>query len=808
MTPEEILNQMTPEEKVLLVTGTKFMYTNSLPRLSVPSLRFSDGPHGLRVQKRPDQPENGVAGDLPATAFPTAVTVASSWDPENARLVGDAIAKEALYYGINVVLGPGANIKRNPRCGRNFEYFSEDPLLSGKMAAAEIRGLEENNVGACVKHFAMNNAENFRFIGDSIVDKRAAREIYLKSFEIAVKEGRPRTVMSAYNKVDGRFCAENSWLLRDVLRKEWGFDGIVMTDWGGISDKVAAIKAGNDIDMPGDAVICRRHLYDAVKNGALSEDILDGAVLRILKTIGSFENTVPAEDPCFKDHNALAADIAADSAVLLKNSGALPLEKGKPLMVVGDLFRNMRYQGSGSSMITPAFLVTPEDAFKARGIVYDFAPGYNEYEENPNEDDIAFALKKAEPYERVLVFAGLTDYVEGEAGDREHLLLPENQLAMIAALINAGKKIDLVLFCGSPVELPFIESIDSLLLMYLPGQSGGEAVCRLLFGDVSPCGRLAETWPLSYEDVPYAFDYSSSGIEVYKESIFVGYRYYSTFGKKTLFPFGYGLSYSKFRYDNIGLSEKEGKLCVTCDVSNIGDCGAKEVVEIYVSGPSSDVFKPLRELKAFAKVFIAPGETVTVAKEIPLDDLRFFDPAEDRFVLEGGTYRVEICQDSETPLLSAAIDIKGETYRSPYNEKAHEVYGRGIFRHVSDELYEEIFGIKLPEPPPTLPLTIESRLCDFRKTFFGRMIVRCAMIYLNGEIKKARRTKDPAERSSRLKGALFIRMMFETNSLRSLSMSSSGKLPLNAAEGIVHIANGHIFKGLREIFRKIKDPSR
>ncbi|MCR5694502.1 MAG: glycoside hydrolase family 3 C-terminal domain-containing protein [Clostridia bacterium] len=808
MDPEKTLKEMNLEEKVLLVVGTKFMYTNALPRLSVPSLRFSDGPHGLRVQSSPEKLRNGVSGDLPATAFPTAAAVASGWDPENARRIGDAMAREARFYGINIVLGPGANIKRNPRCGRNFEYYSEDPLLSGKMAAAEIRGLENAGVGACLKHFAMNNAENFRFIGDSIVDMRAAREIYLKSFEIAVKEGAPRSVMSAYNKVNGRFCAENSWLLRDVLRKDWGFEGIVMTDWGGISDKVASIKAGDELDMPGDTVICRRHLYDAVKDGVLDEAVLDEAVLGILKTIDSFRDVPKEKDPGFEEHHKLAADVAADCAVLLKNNGSLPLSENEKVLVIGDLFRNMRYQGSGSSMITPAFLTTPEDAFRTRGAAYDFAPGYVETEEAPDEKLIAEALAKAENYDSAVVFTGLTDYDEGEAGDREHLLLPDNQLALIDALVRAGKKIVLVLFGGSPVELPFANSIDSILLMTLPGQNGGEAVYRLLYGEVSPSGRLAETWPVVYSDVPYAHDYSVTGVEVYKESIFVGYRYYSTFGKATLFPFGHGLSYTRFKYDDLVLSEKEGNINVSCSVTNVGSIGGKEVVQIYVGGPASDVFKPEKELKAFKKVFIKSGETVRVTFDIPLDDLRYYNIREERFVLEDGEYRVLVCRDAENVILSGTLRIPGESIPSPYSEKAVSMYGGGDLEHMSDELYEELFGMKLPEKKPPLPLTIESRISDFKHTACGRFILRCAMIYVGGEMKKARRTKDPAKKSQKLKAAIFARKIMETNSMRSLSMASSGRLPLNVAEGIVFIANGHILKGLGSIMKKIKDPSK
>ncbi len=808
MTPEEKLKQMTLEEKVLLVTGTRFMYTNPVPRLSVPSLRFSDGPHGLRVQSEPEKLENGVEANLPATAFPPAATVASSWDPANAYRTGSAIADEALFYGINVVLGPGANIKRNPRCGRNFEYYSEDPLLSGKMAAAEIRGLEDKRIGACLKHFAFNNAENFRFVGDSIVDSRAAREIYLESFRIAVTEGRPRSVMCAYNKVNGTFCSENKWLLTDVLRDEWGFEGIVMTDWGAVADKVKAISSGDDLDMPGDTVFCRRVLYDAIKSGELDTEHLDKAVLGILKTVESFSEQAKKEDPEFEVHHALAGEIAADCAVLLKNDGTLPLAEDEPLMVIGDLFRIMRYQGSGSSMITPALLTTPEDAFKARGVRYEFAPGYIETETEPDRDEIELALEMAEKHEKVLVFAGLPDYTEGEAGDREHLMLPDNQLALIDALIGKGKKITLVLFGGSPFELPFAGEMSAILNMYLPGQNGGDAVCKLLFGDISPSGRLAETWPASYLDVPFAGDFSCREAEIYKESIFAGYRYYATYGKPVLFPFGFGLSYTSFSYSGLSVAEDEEGFTVSCSVANTGSRGGKEVVQLYVSGPSSDVLKPKRELKAFTKLSLAPGETRNAELRIDFDDLKYFNANEDRFVLEPGTYLIQICKDSETVILEKAVEVKGEDAEPPYSEKALAIYTGDDILGMTDRDYEEAFGISLPEELVKVPLTMESRLTDFKQTFFGRIILGAALSYLNGLLKKARKTKNPAERSGKIKAALFTRKIMETNSMRSLSMSSSGRLPFNVAEGIVHIANGKLFKGIAKLAGRIKDPSK
>lgn len=426
---QKILTELDVEEKAALLSGTDFMYTNPVPRLGIKSVRMSDGPHGLRVQK--EGGDNGVAGSEPATCFPTAVTTASGWNPENTYRMGQAIGEEALHYGINVLLGPGACIKRNPLCGRNFEYFSEDPLLAGKMGAAEVNGVQAKGCGVSVKHFALNNAENFRFMGDSICDMRAIREIYLKVFEIIVKESKPHTMMCAYNKINGDFCCQNKWLLNDVLRQEWGFDGVVMSDWGATHDRVKGVSAGLDLEMPGDTAICRKWIIDAVNDGTLKTEDLNKAVENILRLAQRYENNPKGTEVDWQAHNSLAAEIAEDCAVLLKNDGMLPLAKNKELFVVGDLFEKMRYQGAGSSMINPTFLSTPKTAFDEHKVAYKFCRGYAENKLEADEKLIAEAVDAAKNYDKILVFAGLTDYVESEGGDRENMKLPANQLAVI-----------------------------------------------------------------------------------------------------------------------------------------------------------------------------------------------------------------------------------------------------------------------------------------------------------------------------------------------------------------------------------------
>lgn len=483
---------LTDRERAALLQGTDFMYTSGVPRQSIPRLAMADGPHGLR--KQIGGGDNGVSKSEPATAFPTAACVASSWNPENAEKIGRAIGEECRYYGVHMLLGPGVNIKRNPLCGRNFEYYSEDPLLAGKFGAAFVRGVQSMGVSACLKHFALNNQENFRFVGNSVADERAIREIYLKPFETAVKEGKPGAVMSSYNRINGTFASENKWLLTDVLRDEWGFDGIVMSDWGGTHDRIAGIRAGEDLEMPGDTAVGLKKVYDALSDGSLSGDEANACVTRILAATEKFATASKTESFDRDGHAELAARVATDSAVLMKNDGTLPLDRTKPLCVIGELFEKMRYQGSGSSMISPTKVVTHKDAFDARGIRYAYARGYSAGVDPAEGNPIAEAVTLAEKYDTVLLYLGLTDLAESEGGDRIHMRLPDDQLELVNALMKTGKKIVVVLSGGSPVELPFADGVNTILNLYLPGQCGGEAGARLLFGEANPSGKLAETW--------------------------------------------------------------------------------------------------------------------------------------------------------------------------------------------------------------------------------------------------------------------------------------------------------------------------
>ena len=703
MNIELTLAQMTVEEKAALVSGTDFMYTNPIPRLGIPSLCMSDGPHGLRKQL--EGGDNGVSRSEPATAFPTAACTASGWNPENTLRMGAAVAEECRHYGVHVLLGPGVNIKRNPLCGRNFEYFSEDPLLAGIMGAAEVEGVQSKGVGVSLKHFALNNSENYRFMGNSVASERTMRELYLKPFKYIVKKAKPATVMCAYNQINGVFCSENKWLLTDVLRTEWGFDGLVMTDWGAMHDRVASLKAGLDLEMPGDAAICRKWILDGIRDGSLSVEDLDKAARNVLRLVDTHVRPADETPIDFDAHHALAAEIAEDCAVLMKNDGALPLKAGAKLHIAGELFENMRYQGAGSSMINPARLTTTKDAFEARGI----------------------SSVSVEDCDTILVFVGLTDEYESEGCDRENMRLPEKQLREIDALCARGKSVVVVLFGGSPVELPFADKVDAILNMYLPGQNGGTAVARLLFGEANPSGRLAETWPLRFEDVPSAASFGKGINEIYAEGPEVGYRYYNKHKIPVRFPFGHGLSYTTFEKTDW---VKDGD-AYTQTITNTGERFGAEVAMLFLDG----------ELAGFQKVRLQPGE-------------------------------------------SAVVTITPE----PEDGTAY-----------SDEL-------TVPAEPPRFPITLESRFSDLTQSFMGRILHNAVLSVAAKQEKEAERLPDGPDRDNKRKGALFLRRILESNSLRSMSMCSGSAFPYNFAVGFRELTNGHLLRGAKAFLTPIKVP--
>lgn len=786
----ELLKDLTLEEKIALVSGHDFMYTNPITRLDIPSIRMSDGPHGLRVQN--GNGDNGVTGSEVATCFPPASLSACSWNEELLRKEGEAIGEEANHYNIDVVLGPGANIKRNPFGGRNFEYFSEDPYLSGKMAASLIKGIQSQGVSTSLKHFAANNQENFRFMGDSLIDKKALNEIYLKSFEIAVKEGKPDTLMCAYNKINGDYCSQNKWLLTDTLRNDWGFKGLVMTDWGATHDRVKMLASGLDLEMPGDTAICRKWIYDAIKNGSLKEETFDKAVSNVLDLVNKHSEK-KAFKADFAKHAELSLEIALDSAVLLKNDGLLPLSINHKYMVVGDLFSKMRYQGSGSSMINSYKLVTPKEAFDKANVQYAFFQGYKENKKGIDESLLKEIDENIDSFDTVLSFIGLTDYEESEGADREDYRLPINQIALIDHIVNKGKKVVLVCFGGSPFEIPHLAEANSILNMYLPGEEGGEACRRLLFGENNPSGKLAESWPKSYKDVYRGDKFSKSRIEEYREGIYLGYRYYQKANKEVAFPFGYGLSYTKFEYNDLKIEEKEKEIDISLKVKNIGEVKGAEIVQIYVKGPNSDIPKPIKELKGFKKVYLEPSEEKEVSIILKKDDLRYFNIKENRFVLEKGSYIIEACSNVSKVELAETLFLEGESLK--------DIYPDNIFE-IDDEGFEKLIGYKIPKPK-LKPITLESRFSDLKGTLIGKILYNAVVGVAKKDLKKAKKMDEGPSKDNKIKGALFLYRILDSNSLLTMSMSAGRQFSYPLAMMMMHLSNGHIIKGLKCLFKKV-----
>ena len=672
------------------------------------------------------------------------------------------------------------------------------------MGAEEVKGIQDNGVGATVKHFALNNSENYRFMGNSIADERAMREIYLKSFEHIVKEGKPYAIMCAYNQINGTFCSENKWLLNDVLRDQWGFDGLVMTDWGAMKDRIEALKAGLDLEMPGDTVICRKWIRDSINDKTLSIEVLDKAVINVLKTINKCGKDV---EDCldFELNNQICCEIAEDSAVLMKNDGILPLNKDEKYLVTGMLFEKMRYQGSGSSMINAIKVTSPKDAFDKAGISYEYCTGYEEKDNPPDISLITKAVEKSRLYDKVLVFAGLTDYVESEGSDRETMKLPQNQIALIDQLIAAGKKVVIILFGGSVCELPFRDNVSAILNMFLPGQNGGTATTNLLFGVKSPSGKLSETWPNSYDDVPYGKDFGKSINEVYKESIFVGYRYYLTANKKVAYPFGYGLSYTAFEYSDMRVEKKDSKFTVSCNMKNVGKYDGAEVVQLYVKAPKSDVIKPLKELRAFTKVYLSVGESKHVEMVIDEDNLRYYNTSAGKWLLETGQYDIFICSDCTEAKLSQTVSIEGDDSVLTYSQKVVTAYNKDI-ADISDDIFEEVLKDKIPLLPPIRPFTIESRFSDLSDSLSGKILFKSVMSVANKQRRQAEKLPEGLEKDNRIKGALFLSRILESNSLRSMSMSARKSFPYNFALGFMEMANGHIIKGIKHFLTKIEAP--
>lgn len=791
---QHIMESLTLRQKADLLTGKDFWQTRDYEELGVPVMFLSDGPHGIRKQAAAAD-HLGLNASLPATCFPTAATMANSWNEELGEKMGEALGEESAALGVNVLLGPGTNMKRNPRCGRNFEYFSEDPYLAGKMAASYIRGIQSNGTSACVKHFAGNNQEERRMVSDSVIDERTLREIYLTAFEIAVKEGKTKSIMTSYNRLNGVHADENIHLLRDILRGEWGYEGVIISDWAGTNNKVNSTIAGSDIEMPG----CRYGSDDivkAVEDGTLDIKYVDECVERVLRLAES--TTVKGrkgEEGFDKDaHHALAKQCADESVVLLKNGGVLPLAQGVKVAVIGDFAENPRYQGAGSSIVNPTYLdnmLSKLDGINSIG----YEKGFDRYgKEKPKL--VKKAVKLAKAADVVILCLGLDEVSEAEGLDREHIKIPDNQIELFRQVRVFAKQVVVVLSCGSAVETGFCRSADAIVYACLSGQAGASAVTDVLTGKVNPSGKLAETFPVKYADCSSALHFPGKQMTVeYREGPYIGYRYYDTAKVPVAYPFGFGLSYTVFSYSDISADENG----VSFTISNVGDYDGAEVAQLYVGKYGAKVFRPAKELKGFKKVFIKKGESVAVT--IPFDDktFRYFNVKTDKWEVEGGDYQLYIGASSADIRLTATVTRQGTTDIMPYEESELPSYYSGKVANVGNAEFTVLLGREIPDPGykfykrNRMVIHENCTIADLRysKRWVGRAVagaIRFAISFLR---KIGQRTTA---------NTLVMGVLHQP--IRGLA--KFGGMSRRQLEAMLMMFNGHFFKGVGRFLTKEK----
>ena len=788
---ELLLKELTLEEKCALLSGAETFKTRGMPEHGIPQIWLSDGPHGLRKQAG-ESDHLGLNPSVPATCFPTASAVANSWDAALGEEIGAALGEEAAAQEVSVVLGPGLNMKRNPLCGRSFEYFSEDPYLAGKLAAGYIRGIQSKGVAACPKHFAVNSQETRRMASDSIVDERTLREIYLTGFEIAVKEGHPRSIMSSYNLVNGTYANENKHLLMEILRGEWGFDGAVITDWGGSNDHALGVKNGSTLEMPapgGDSV---RELLAAVESGKISESDIDARLSELLPLVFDTKAALDAAPREFDAaaHHALACRAAAESLVLLKNEGSLlPLAAGSKVAVIGDFAKNPRYQGAGSSMVNS----TQVDVLLDKLIDSELnVIGYQQGFDRHGKPDAALqksACELATQADTVILCMGLDEIAESEGLDRSNLRLAQNQLDLLQAVAAVNPKIVVVLYSGSVVETPWLDNCQALLYAALGGQAGAGAVADALTGKVNPCGKLAETWPLAYADVPSAADFATRRKTVeYREGLYIGYRYFTTAEKAVRFPFGYGMSYTTFAYSDMAADEQGVSLTVT----NTGSVAGTEIVQLYVAKKNSELFRPAKELKGFARVTLAPGEKQRIT--IMLDDkaFRFWNVKANRWEIEGGEYELLVGASVEDIRLCEKISVHGTATVHPYEDRNLDCYYKGDVLHVSDADFEKLLGHPIPNGKTKIDRNLTLGELNHARSPLGWLVWLVLTILLDASYKR---------------GKPDLNILFQYNMpLRALAKMTNGAISMGMVDGIVMELQGFWILGLvRVIYEAIKN---
>ncbi|HJB91805.1 MAG TPA: glycoside hydrolase family 3 C-terminal domain-containing protein [Candidatus Eisenbergiella merdigallinarum] len=783
----DLIAKMTLEEKAAILSGASEWESRAIKRLDLPSIFFSDGPHGVRKQEGAGD-HLGLNASVPATCFPTAATVANSWDESLGEELGKALGEEAAALGVDVLLGPGLNIKRSPLCGRNFEYFSEDPYLAGKMAASYVKGIQSRGVYACPKHFAVNSQEERRMAMNSVLDERTLREIYLTGFEIAVKEAKAKTIMSSYNEINGVYANENEHLLLEILRDEWGFDGIVVTDWGASNDHVKAVACRSNVEMPAPGLDPAREIIAAIEDGTLKMQELDACVDDLLDAVLYLAQSRKNHKKEFdrEAHHELARKAARESIVMLKNGpeGLLPLKENAKVALIGDFAITPRYQGAGSSMVNPTKVETMSE--EIRNYPLNCVGCVQGYRRTGEADE---ALKKA-----ALDLAGMADVViycfgldelsESEGLDRTHMRIPQNQIELLEALVKVNPNIVGVLSAGSSIEMPWHYCCKSILHGYLGGQAGAGAMLDVLTGRANPSGRLSETYPIRYEDTPAFRNFpATERNSEYRESIFVGYRYFDTSKVRVQYPFGYGLSYTSFEYSDLNVSEDGASFTV----KNAGDMDGAEVAQLYVAAPKGKIFRPDKELKGFAKVFLKAGESKTV--RIPFDDktFRYWNTKTGGWEVEAGEYAICIGANVSDIRLKGSVTKAGTAEDMPYDALSMPKYFSGMVQEVSDQEFERLLGHPIPSGKWSGELTKNDAICQmyYARSGLARLIYKVLT-----NLKK----------KSEAKGKPDLNILFIYNMpFRGIAKMTGGAVSLEMVDGMVQVVNGHFFRGMGKI---------
>jgi beta-glucosidase len=801
---KDLLGEMTLAEKAAFCSGRDFWHLKGIERLGVPSIMLTDGPHGLRKQTVSGERVD-LNASVPTTCFPTAAALAATWNPDLVYRVGEALAQECLAEKVAILLGPGANIKRSPLCGRNFEYFSEDPYLTGEMAKAHIRGVQSKGIGTALKHYAANNQESRRMSIDAIVDERALREIYLTGFEIAVRGAQPATVMCAYNRVNGTYCSEHRRLLTEILRDEWGYAGVVVSDWGAVNQRVKGLAAGLDLEMPGSRGQNDAVLLKAVEAGELDEAVLDRAVERLL-TLTLRLTGVLKEDASYdrNAHHALARQVACEAAVLLKNEGGiLPLGAAGPIALIGAFARTPRYQGAGSSQIKPTRLENLcDELVKLVGHeqTVGFADGYRLRGDTIDHAVLGEACRVAAQAAVAIVCVGLPDCFEVEGVDRAHMRLPQSHDALVEAVAGVNPNVVVVLSNGSPVELPWADRVKGILEAYLGGQAGGGAIADILTGRVNPSGKLAETFPLHAQDNPsYASFPGGRKTVEYRESVYVGYRYYDSAQRAVRFPFGHGLSYTKFQYDNLALSAARiadgDRVTVEATVTNVGPVAGKETVQLYVRDVEASVFRPDKELKGFLKISLGPGEERRVRFELDQRAFAFYDTHSAGWRVEPGEFEVLVGASSRDIRLFGAVEVTStwQVVVDPLQRRKLQPYHAPATSFpIARPAFEALYGRTLPgnDLAKRAEHTLNTPIGDMSGTIAGRLLYKVIQRKIDKMIEGGN-DDEPL--------SIMMRRMGEELPLRGMIMMNSARLTYGMLDGVLMMINGRALRGMHKL---------